>query len=375
MMATATVRKPNDFAVDLHGKLSAAKGNLFFSPYSVNVALGMALSGARGETRRQLARVLGVGEDWRQTYADLIAEVNGRPGEERPHKLLTANRLLSHTGYAVHEDYKAALRDVFGSEITQADFLADPVGVVAEVNAWVGGKTNGKITGLISRGDLDADTRLILLNAIYLLAAWADPFPRRNTRVDAFTLADGSEVTVPLMSRTGRYRYHEADGAQYLELPYKGHDLSMLIALPRRHDGLPALEASWGRPACEAVTSRLEDEEVEVFLPRFRIETPVLRLRQPLCEMGADLAFSGAADFSGIGEERLTISEVLHKAYIEVDEEKTEAAAATAVVMTLAAMLPSSPKVFRADRPFRFDIRSRRSGAILFSGRVGDPHS
>ena len=373
MTATTSPRTVNDFATELHGKLRTEPGNLFFSPFSVNVALGMALAGARGETRRQLARVLGAEEDVRRTYTDLLASMNGRPGEERPFKLLTANRLLSHTGYAVKEDYKAVLRDVFQSEITQADFLANPAAIVTDVNSWVSARTKGKLTNLISRSDLTPGTRLILLNAVYLLAEWAGPFPKQNTHQADFTRADGSRVEVPLMFRKGHARYHETSEAQYLELPYKGHQLSMLISLPRKQS-LSALEESWDRPACEEVVSRLADETVEIFLPRFKIETPVLRLANQLRSLGADLAFSSAADFTGIGSEPLAISEVLHKAFIEVDEEKTEAAAATAVVMTMAAALPvSRPKVFRADRPFRFDILDNSTGTILFSGRVADP--
>jgi serpin B len=371
MTTTAVARTPNDFAADLYGRLAARPGNLLFSPYSVNIALGMALAGARGETREQLAQVLGAGEDWRQTYAGLIAEAGG----ERPYRVTTANRLLAHTGYVVREDYQAVLREVFGGEITRADFLADPDGVVADVNRWVSQKTNGKITGLIGRHDVSPATRLILLNAVHLLAEWADPFPRANTRDDTFTLAGGTQARVPLMSRTGGFRFAETEEAQYLEIPYKGNGLAMLLCLPRTRDGLPGLEAGWDRKAHDAVVSALGEEEVEVFLPRFRVATAVIRLKGPLCEMGAGVAFGvgDEADFSGIGEEPLTISEVLHKAFIEVDEEKTEAAAATAVVFTIAISMPSPPKVFRADRPFRFDIRNNQTGAILFSGRVADP--
>jgi serpin B len=374
MTTTAKVRNLNDFAADLYGKLRGRPGNLFFSPCSVNLALGMALAGARGETYSELAVVVSAGEDWRRTYTGLAAEVNGGPGDEGSGRLLTANRLLSHCGYAVRGDYQASLREVFGAEITQADFFADPDGVVAEVNSWVAGKTNGKLTNLLSRADLKADTRLILLNAIYLLAAWAEPFPRENTRQGDFTLADGSKVQVSLMSRKGRCSYYVAGGVQHLELPYQGRELSMVLSLPRKYDGLPGLEASWDRPTSEAVTARLEETEVEVFLPRFKIATPVLRLKVPLCALGAGRAFSDAADFSEIGREPLAISEVLHKAFIEVDEEKTEAAATTAVVMrSLCAMPASRLTIFRADRPFRFDIRSRKTGTILFSGRVADP--
>ena len=161
---------------------------------------------------------------------------------------------------------------------TQADFLADREGVVADVNRWVSQKTNGKITDLISRDDLSPDTRLILLNAVHLLAEWADPFPRANTREDTFTLADGTQVRVPLMSCTGGYRYAETADAQYLEIPYKGNALSMLVCLPRTRDGLPGLEASWNRKAHDAVIAGLAEEKVEVFLPRFRVATPVMRL-------------------------------------------------------------------------------------------------
>jgi serpin B len=372
MTASTSQRTPNDFAADLYGKLRGSPGNLLFCPCSVNVALGMALAGARGKTFEHLCHLLGAGDDWRRTYANLAAAVNGRPGESRAYKLLTANRLLSHAGFAVRADYEAALRGVFGGEITQADFLADPDAVAAEVNGWVSGKTNGKITDLINPDFLRGGCRLVLLNATYLLAEWADLFPKRSTREDAFTLADGVTVPAPLMFRKGRYRYGETEAAQHLEIPYKGRELSMLVSLPRKYDGLPALEQTWLGRTAEKVSSRLEVQEVEVFLPRFKIKTPLLKLKDPLCAMGAGLAFSDAADFSGMGEGRLAISDVLHKAYIEVDEEKTEAAAATAVGVTLSCALPPAT-IFRADRPFRFDIRDNKTGLILFSGRVSDP--
>jgi serpin B len=367
MTAATSTRTVNDFATRLYEQLCPRPGNLFFSPYSINVALGMALAAAKGETRRQLAAVLGVEEDVRRSYPALIESVNGKPGEERPFKLMTANRLLSHCGYEVEPEYQNLLRDVFGSEITQADFRADPEAVVKEVNGWVSARTNARITGLIGRSDLTPDTRLILLNAVYLLAEWQFPFAKKDTHPTDFTLPDGVKVRVPMMFRKGHARYGETSRAQHLELTYKGNRLSLLISLPRDGD-LAALEKAWDR------RPHLDHEEVMIFLPRFKIETPVLRLGGPLCSMGASLAFSDAADFSGIGAERLAISEVLHKAYIEVDEEKTEAAAATAVVMCMAAALPATqPKVFRADRPFRFDLLDNRTGTILFSGRVADP--
>jgi serpin B len=373
MTARPSTRTINDFATELYGKLRSEPGNLFFSPSSVNVALGMALAGAKGEPRRQLAHVLGAGEDVRLTYARLIEEVNGRSGEERPFKLLTANRLLSQIGFEVHQEYQNLLREVFASEFSQADFRANPDAVVSDVNGWVSDKTNGKIKGLIGRSDITPDTRLILLNAVYLLAEWESPFSKKDTHPADFSLAGGARVQVPLMFRKGHARYYETSRAQHLELLYKGGRLSMLLSLPHDQD-LSTLEESWDRAAYEEVVSHLDSEEVMIYLPRFKIETPIMRLKEALCSLDAGVAFSGAADFSGIASEPLAISEVLHKAFIEVDEEKTEAAAATAVMMRLSAALPATPpKVFRADRPFRFDIRDNVTGTILFSGRVADP--
>ena len=229
---------------------------------------------------------------------------------------------------------------------------------------------------LVKRDFLSDDTRLVLTNAIYFKGRWENVFEESDTRDEDWYGPNGTGK-VPMMHRRGGYLYHDGGSFQALDLPYQGRQLSMLVVLPRKQDGLASLERQWaGGTAYRQVTDGLGHEEaVLVWLPRFTLETE-FRLKPVLCGLHAELAFSDEADFGGIGEEPLKISEVVHKAFVEVNEEGTEAAAATAVGMVLCAGVagpPPTPIRFRADHPFLFFIRDRRTNAVLFSGRVLDP--
>jgi serpin B len=305
-------------------------------------------------------------------YAALLKSVNGEG--DRLFQLFTANALWGQQGFRFKPDFKKAVANFYDGAFNEVDFLALPDEAVKTINAWVSGKTGGKIKDLIQRDLIDQNTRLILTNAIYFKGKWREEFKKASTR-DEDWHGQGATKMVPMMHRSGDYFYYEGNDFQALDLPYQGEQLSMLVVLPRKKDGLDSLEIRWTAAGTyQQVTAALQHEEtVIVSFPRFKMETE-FKLKPVLCDLGAELAFSAGADFSGIGEERLRISEVVHKAFVEVNEEGTEAAAATGVIMSLCAFKPElDPKVFQADHPFLFFIRDRNTNAVLFSGRVLDP--
>jgi len=375
MDTAATVR--SEFAIRLYDKLAGTqKGkNLFLSPFSIQVALAMCAVGAKGETRKVMAHLIGapdsVDEQNRQ-YTELLKSVNGEG--ERPFQLATANALWGQRGYHFKPDFQEAVADFYDGALHEVNFRTQPDEAVKTINTWVSDKTGGKIKDLIQRDLIDPDTRLILTNAIYFKGTWEAEFEKGNTEEEDWHGANGIRK-LPMMHQESGYLYYEGDDFQALDLPYDGAQLSMLVVLPRKKDGLTALENRWAAEGIYGqVTTRLRDEETVILsLPRFKMET-ALTLKPVLCALGAELAFSGGADFSGIGNEPLAISEVVHKAFVEVNEEGTEAAAATGVAMAFcAAVMPSQPKVFQADHPFLFFIRDRSTNTVLFSGRVLDP--
>jgi serpin B len=373
-MVTATAR--SDFATRLYDNLARTRAgdNLFLSPFSIQVALAMTAAGARGQTRRVLADLIGAPEsveEQNRQYAALLRGINGEG--ERPFQLATANALWGQQGFRFHPDYRKAVADFYGGAFKEVDFVARPDEAVTTINAWVSDQTHQKIEELIQRDFIVPETRLVLTNAIYFKGRWQGQFEPSDTSDQDWYGPTGTK-TVPMMYRSGDYLYYEGDGFQALDLPYEGGQLSLLVVLPAEKDGLASLEAQWAAgDAYQQVTGGLRHEkEVVVSLPRFEVAAE-FKLKPVLCDLGADLAFSDHADFSGIAEERLKISEVIHKAFVEVNEEGTEAAAATAVGMVRCIAMPAPAKVFWADHPFLFFIRDRNTNAVLFSGRLLDP--
>jgi serpin B len=377
MDPAATVH--GQFATRLYEKLAQTQPgkNLFLSPFSIQVALAMCAVGARGETREVLADLLGAPEsveEQNRQYARLLESVQGKGA--RPFELSTANALWGQQGFHFKADYQKAIADFYDGSFHEVNFsLADEV--VQTINAWVRARTRGKIEQLIQRDFISQDTRLVLTNAIYFKGQWDREFAKAASRDEDWYGPNGVSKA-PTMHQQGGYLYYEEDGFQALDIPYKGRQLSMLIVLPRAKNGLAALESQWAAPGTyQRVTEDLGHEgTVIVSLPRFKMET-AFKLKPVLCALHADLAFRDDADFSGISEEPLKISEVIHKAFVEVNEEGTEAAAATAVGMVLCAGIGPvvEPKVFKADHPFLFFIRDRKTNLVLFSGRVLDPES
>ena len=376
MDTTATAR--SDFATRLYDKLAGnhAGKNLFLSPFSIRVALAMCAVGARGETRRVLADLIGAPEsveEQNRQYARLLKSVHG--DGDRPFQLVTANALWGQQGYHFKPDFKKAVADFYDGAFHEVNFRAQPDEAVKTINAWVSDKTREKIKELVKRDFINDDTRLILTNAIYFKGRWDKEFEEADTRDEDWhgpnRHREGADDAPE--GRLLVLRGRRLPGARSA---LQGRQLSMLVVLPRKKDGLASLESQWAAgDAYRQVTDGLDHEEaVIVSLPRFKLETE-FRLKPVLCGLYAELAFSDEADFGGIGEEPLKISEVVHKAFVEVNEEGTEAAAATAVGMVLCAGISPSPqpKVFKADHPFLFFIRDRKTNAVLFSGRVLDP--
>lgn len=366
------------FALDLYQLLRAEEGNLFYSPYSISAALAMTYAGARGLTEEQMARALHFDlpqEDLHASFAQLAGELRAR-GEGAEGKdgegfrLNVANALWLQHDFTLLPGYVALMESAYGATPHPVDFGA-PEEARQTINDWVAGETEDRITDLIPPGVIDTLTRLVLTNAIYFNAAWAVPFEESLTADGPFTLPDGEEITVPMMRQTELLPYAEGDGYQAVELAYDGGELSMIVLLPEE-GGFESFEGSLDAGLLAEIEAGLARRHVELSMPRFEFDS-AFNLSQALAALGMEAAFTDAADFSGMtGARDLYVSEVVHKAFVSVDEEGTEAAAATGVVMNLTSA-PAEVVRMTVDRPFVFLIRDLESGTLLFLGRVTDP--
>jgi serpin B len=363
------------FTVDLYGKLRTKSGNLCFSPYSISTALAMTYGGARGETAEQMAQALHFNLPADQLHPAFAALATDFKAEQEKGlvQLVEANSLWPQKDFAFRSDYLALGQKYYGAAIKPVDYAKHTEAARKMINGWVSAKTNQKIVELLKPGMLDVSNRLVLVNAIYFKGNWASQFEIKLTEEKPFHVSPERTITAPLMRQTHDCRYAEFPGLQILELPYVGGDLSIQVLLPRQMDGLGNLETELTAQNLAAWIASLQSEKVEVFLPKFRI-TSEFSLADTLGGMGMPDAFSPArADFSAMdGRKDLYVSAVAHQAFVEVNEEGTEAATSTAVMMRPRGLPPPLP-VFRADHPFLFLIRDNRNGSILFLGRVTDP--
>jgi serpin B len=362
------------FALDLYRELRAQEGNLFFSPYSISTALAMTYAGARGETARQMAAVLHFTLEAGRLDAAFSELRTGLAALQRKRgiELATANSLWPQKRYPFLKEYLSLVRKYYRTKITPVDYVDDPADARYKINAWVERETKDKIRNLIAKPP-DPLTRLILVNAVYFKGDWDSPF-EKSASVEMPFYADGSPPSkVPMMRQSHDFNYAEDEHAQVLELPYDGGGVSMLVILPRERDGLGKLEEALTKAVLDGWTGSLAACRVAVTLPRFKLESG-FNLHEALAALGMKDAFDmDRADFSGMDgiPNWLYIMAVVHKAFVEVNEEGTEAAAATGVQMGVKS-IPDSFQ-FRADHPFLFLIRENAGGGILFLGRVSNP--
>jgi serpin B len=370
----------NAFAFDLYGKLRERGGNLFVSPASISTALAMTYAGARERTAEQMAKAMHFAlpaDKLHPAFGALLADFGRDDSTNRGYQLAVANALWGQKGYSWREEFLKLTRAHYGAGLHEVDFQSDASGARKIINAWVEKQTHDKIQELIREGILNQNTRMVLTNAIYFKGDWATRFDKKVTFDQAFHVSAEKQVKVPMMHRTGPYRLYGDQDVQVLDMPYKGNELSMLVVLPKKVDGLEEVE---NRLSAERLSSwdkgLREEEKVNVTLPKFKM-TSEFSLAEQLAKLGMTDAFDmDAADFSGMDGRVhwLYIAAVLHKTYVDVNEEGTEAAGATAVVVAKREARPAERiPTFQADHPFLFAIRDNRSGSILFMGRVTDP--
>jgi len=369
----------NAFAFDLYEAIKEGDGNIFYSPYSISLALAMTYAGARGETEQQMADTLcfSLSQDrlhpaFNSLDIELASRGEGAKGkDEEGFRLNIVNAIWGQENYEFLSEFLDVLAENYGAGLRPLDFASAPEESRVTINNWVSDQTEGRIEDLIPQGLIDTWTRLVLTNAIYFNAAWQYPFDEDATYDSTFYLLNGDEITVPMMRQTEWFGYGEGDGYQAVELPYDGGELSMVILLPTA--GYFAsfedlLDAQW----LDEIIGRLERREVALTMPKFEFESDFM-LGETLAAMGMPDAFLWeVADFSGMtGNRDLFIADVIHKAFVSVDEAGTEAAAATALVMPTA-MPPGELVEVTVDRPFVFLIHDR-TGTVLFVGRVVNP--
>jgi serpin B len=364
------------FALDLYSQLRGEPGNLFFSPYSLSTALAMTYSGAAGETAEQMASVLHFPRNADQlhpAFAALVRELQG--GQTNGYELHLANALWGQKGHGFRADFLKLTQQYYGAALREVDFVEATEEARQTINAWVEQQTRDKIKDFLEPGILDTLTRLVLTNAIYFKGAWATPFEQAQTRDGSFRVTPQQGATVQMMHQTSRFNYLEANEFQALEMPYTGGRLALMVLLPRKVDGLSELERTLTAENLTGWTAKLRPRKVAVELPRFKV-TGTFLLNDVLSQMGMPLPFDDTrADFSRMdeGPPGLYLFAVVHKAFLDVNEEGTEAAAATAAVMSLRGISTEKPTVFRADHPFIFLIRDISTGSLLLQGRLVNP--
>ena len=350
----------NNFALSAARQISRTESKYFFSPYSIVSAFGMAYAGASADTAQEIERALGFTDVLHEQIGAFMQDIAGTG------QVYSANRVWLDDTLSLNADYQSLLSRCYSSSAETLDIQHDPVSACRIINSWANSHTNGKIPSLLS--ELNPSTRMIITNAVYFNAQWQSPFSKMKTSPEKFH--DGEKVSqVPMMKKYARFQYGEFEGVKVIQIPYKGHRLSMLVLLPTgdRPDALDGLSAD----TLKRWINELERYEVDLWLPKFRTENSY-QLAEMFKDLGVRKAFTDDADFSGISSvEAMKIDAVIHKTFIDVDEEKTEAAAATAIAMMRATAMPVPERKaeFHADHPFVYFIMDDNTGTILFMGR------
>ena len=364
----------NRFAINLYSQYKSEEGNIFFSPFSISTAMAMVYEGAEGKTAKEIKSVFGFPKydnSRRNQYSNLLSEINKK---DKEYALNTANALWAEQDFQFLDEYITTVEEYYGGKTTNLDFKNEWEASRLIINNWVEDKTNDKIKDLLPEDVIDADTRLVLTNAIYFKAKWLIQFDTDKTSDENFRVNPDKSIKVPMMQRTDRksiFNYTQNEDLQILEMPYAGEDLSMLILLPL-DDDIEALENSFTIEKLTEWKKSLRRRKVNIYIPKFKFETKYF-MKNTLSDLGMPTAFTNSADFSGMtGTKDLAISKVIHQAFIEVNEEGTEAAATTGVTMMALSKKPPTP-IFKADHPFIFIIQQKETGNILFMGRVNNP--
>jgi serpin B len=375
--AVAVVKGNNEFAFQLYARLRTQEGNLFFSPYSISTALAMTYAGARGDTADEMARTLHFAlppDQLHLAFARVMDELNGA-GRKRHFELHVANALWAQKGYPFRPDFTRRVKESYQAECRELDFAGATEKARQTINGWVEKKTKDRIKELFKAGVLDADTLLVLTNAIYFKAGWEHIFYKPATRKEEFRLTTKRKLKdAPMMHQSEEFRFFDGGHFQLLELPYARGELSMVVLLPKKVDGLDGLEKTLSATRLVDWLKQAKVYQVTVSLPKFKV-TSEFSLNQVLSALGMKLAFTDRADFSGMTRsQKLMISAVVHKAFVAVDEKGTEAAAATGVaIKPTSAPAPRPRATFKADHPFVHLILDHRTGSVLFMGRVTNP--
>jgi len=374
----------NALGFDLYAKIRSGNDNLAFSPASVMAALAMTYGGADGATRAEMAKVLRL--DPSTDGASAVGQAFAGLTKQNANGLVLrmANRLFGDSKQKFEASFLQSTARSFGAPLEAMDFRKAPEPARVAINDWVAKQTEQKIQNLIPSGGVNAETRLVLVNAVYFLGKWVAAFEKDRTYPESFHLAGGDTKKVPMMHASGHRLYGETGDVKLLELGYRDDEFAMLFVLPKANDGLAEVEAKLSPAVLEQWAGALAGAKTDVTLPKFKIEPGApLSLTKPLIALGMESAFDDArADFTrmakpGNGNDAVAISDVFHKAFVAVDEDGTEAAAATAVTMraTSALIREEERKVFRADHPFLFFLRHKPTGLVLFMGRVTNPAS
>lgn len=375
-MPEQMIKGLNEFSFDIFKQMNEnSQNNEFISPLSISAALAMTYAGAEGVTAEQMREALNYGSqryEFHYLYGKMLDSLTKSDGD---FEINIANAVWVQKSFPLLSDYIKTVRNEYKSESREMDFVKAPEKSRNTINDWVEEKTNERIKNLIPKGVIDAETRMILTNAVYFNAEWMNYFNEKLTRKEPFYSYGGKEDLCEMMYQRNHYAYSKTVDYEILEIPYKGDKYSMMILLPRTKLGLKDQIAKMNMDILDKHDQIKEWEDIMVYMPKFKLETDY-ELKPALSALGMKEAFTDNADFSGMtGNNDLKISSVIHKAFIEVDERKTEAAAATAVVMKMTAMapVPTSPIEFRADHPFMFLIRHNESSVILFMGQVTNP--
>lgn len=373
MVFSAAEKSSNLFGIDLYKVLSKKPGNLFLSPFSISSALAMTYIGAAGDTAQQMRDVLHFDvedEVLHDSFSELIKSLN-QPNEK--YQLSIANSMWAQDGYPFLEEFISKVQKYYQSGLNYVDFIdsAKREETRQKINEWVEERTNQRIREIIKPDDIDELTRLILTNAIYFKGRWESPFHPSLTTKEPFYITKDEKKEVDMMHQNIWTRYTENLSVQVLELPYAGR-ISMIVVLPRQNKSLQQIEAELSLDLFQEWLSDLRQTRVDLYLPKFKMECR-FNLKETLMSMGMKDAFTTVANFSKMdGTQKLQIKDVIHQSFVEVNEEGTEAAAATAVIIGIK-MAPVTPILFKADRPFLFFIYDEVHNLILFMGRMANP--